>query len=115
MYWVDRSTGEIVSERDKNKPLWAYYEYLRGYGNGVIIETYIIGENPFCRIDFAYCVGDKYVNLKRDCHFKNHGVDRNNVRLCAITVPAKSDVLGYAKRKGLINGRSKRQISERGT
>lgn len=27
----------------------------------------------------------------------------------------KSDVLGYAKRKGLINGRSKRQISERGT
>ncbi len=26
----------------------------------------------------------------------------------------KSDVLGYAKRKGLINGRSKRQISERG-
>lgn len=21
MYWVDRSTGEIVSERDKNKPL----------------------------------------------------------------------------------------------
>ena len=25
----------------------------------------------------------------------------------------KSDVLGYAKRKGLINGRSKRQISER--
>ena len=26
-----------------------------------------------------------------------------------------SDVLGYAKRKGLINGRSKRQISERGT
>lgn len=28
---------------------------------------------------------------------------------------AKSDVLGYARRKGLINGRSKRQISERGT
>lgn len=27
----------------------------------------------------------------------------------------KSDVLGYARRKGLINGRSKRQISERGT
>lgn len=27
----------------------------------------------------------------------------------------KSDVLGYAKRKGLINGRSKRQIFERGT
>ena len=27
----------------------------------------------------------------------------------------KSDVLGYAKRKGLINGRGKRQISERGT
>lgn len=44
MYWVERSTGEIVSERDKNKPLWAYYEYLRGYGNGVIIESYIIGE-----------------------------------------------------------------------
>ena len=64
MYWVDRSTGEIVSERDKNKPLWAYYEYLRDYGNGVIIESYIIGENPFCRIDFAYCVGDKYANLK---------------------------------------------------
>ena len=69
MYWVDRSTGEIVSERDKNKPLWAYYEYLRGYWDGVVIENYIIGENPFFRIDFAYCVGDKYVNLKRDCHF----------------------------------------------
>ena len=40
-------------------------------------------------IDFAYCVGDKYVNLKRDCHFKNQGVDRNDVRLCAIIVPAK--------------------------
>lgn len=26
MYWVDRNTGEIVSEKDKNKPLWAYYE-----------------------------------------------------------------------------------------
>lgn len=71
MYWVDRSTGEIVSERDKNKPLCAYYEYLRGFGDGVIIETYIIGENPFCRIDFAYCVGGMYVNLKRDYHFKN--------------------------------------------
>lgn len=89
MYWVDRSTGEIVSERDKNKPLWAYYEYLKGYGDGVVIENYIIGENPFCRIDFAYCAGDKYVSLKRDCHFKNHGVDRNNVRLCAIIVPTK--------------------------
>lgn len=89
MYWVDRSTGEIVAERDKNKHLWAYYKYLRDYGNGVIIESYIIGENPLCRIDFAYCVGDKYVNLKRDCHFKNHGVDRNNVTLCAIIVPAK--------------------------
>lgn len=42
-----------------------------------------------CLIDFAHCVGDKYVNLKRDCHFKNHGVDRNDVRLCAIIVPAK--------------------------
>lgn len=30
-----------------------------------------------------------YVNLKRDYHFKNHGVDKNNVRLRAITVPAK--------------------------
>lgn len=40
MYWVDRSTGEIVSEKDKSKPLWAYYEYLRGYGDGVIIETW---------------------------------------------------------------------------
>lgn len=89
MYWVDRSTGEIVTERDKNKPLWAYYEYLRGYGDGVIIESYIIGENQFCRIDFAYCVGDKYVSLKRDCHFKKHGVDRNDVRLFAISVPAK--------------------------
>ena len=89
MYWVDRSTGEIVSEKDKSKPLWSYYEYLRGFGDGVIIETYIIGENPLCLIDFAYCVGDKYVNLKRDCHFKNHGVDRNNVRLCAIIVPTK--------------------------
>lgn len=57
--------------------------------DGVIIESYIIGENPLCRIDFSYCVGEKYVNLKRDYHFKNHGVDRNNVRLCAITVPAK--------------------------
>ena len=28
MYWVDRSTGEIVSERDKNKPLWVYYGYI---------------------------------------------------------------------------------------
>lgn len=89
MYWVDRNTGEIVSERDKNKPLCAYYEYLRDYGNGVIIESYIIRENPLCRIDFAYCVSNKYVDLKRDCHFKNHGVDRNNVRLCAIIVPAK--------------------------
>ena len=88
MYWVDRSTGEIVSERDKNKPLWAYYEYLRGYGGGVVIENYIIGENPFCRIDFAYCVGDKYVNLKRDCHFKNHGVDRKVGLLC-------EDEVGY--------------------
>lgn len=43
MYWVDRNTGEIVSERDKNKPLCAYYEYLRDYGDGVIIESYIIG------------------------------------------------------------------------
>ena len=43
MYWVDRNTGEIVSERDKNKPLWVYYEYLRGYGDGVVIENYIIG------------------------------------------------------------------------
>lgn len=103
MHWVDRSTGEIVSEKDKNKPLWAYYEYLRGYGNGVIIESYIIGENTFCRIDFAYCVGDKYVNLKRDCHFKNHGVDRNNVRLCAITVPAKEydeKIANLKKRRG---------------
>ena len=49
MYWVDRNTGEIVSERDKNKPLWAYYEYLRGYGDGVIIENYIIGENEYTR------------------------------------------------------------------
>lgn len=57
MYWVDRNTGEIVSERDKNKPLWVYYEYLRSYGDGVVIENYIIGENPFSRIDFAYCVG----------------------------------------------------------
>lgn len=89
MYWVDRNTGEIVSERDKSKPLWAYYEYLRGYGDGVIIETYIIGENPLCLIDFAHCVGEKYVSLKKEYHFKKHGVDRNNVRLCAISVPPK--------------------------
>ena len=89
MYWVDRSTGEIVSERDKNKPLWAYYEYQKGVMDGIVVETYIIGENPFCRIEFAHCVGEMYVNLKREYHFKKHGVDRNNVRLCAITVPAK--------------------------
>lgn len=89
MYWVDRSTGEIVSDRDKKKPLCAYYAYLKGYGDGVIIETYIIGENPFHQIDFAHCVGEMYVNLKREYHFKKHGVDRNNVRLDAISVPPK--------------------------
>lgn len=113
MYWVDRSTGEIVSERDKNKPLQAYYEYLRGYGNGVIIESYIIGENPFRRIDFAYCVGDKYVNLKRDYHFKKHGVDKNNVRLDAISVPPKEYDEKIAKLKRGVekrNGKNDRKI-----
>lgn len=113
MYWVDRSTGEIVSERDKNKPLWAYYEYLRGYGNGVIIESYIIGENPFRRIDFAYCVGDKYVNLKRDYHLKKHGVDKNNVRLDAISVPPKEYDEKIAKLKRGVekrNGKNDRKI-----
>lgn len=113
MYWVDRSTGEIVSERDKNKPLWAYYEYLKDYGDGVIIESYIIGENPFCRIDFAYCVGEMYVNLKRDYHFKNHGVDKNNVRLCAITVPAKEYDEKIVKLKRGVekrNGKNDRKI-----
>lgn len=38
MYCVDRNTGEIVSERDKNKPLWVYYEYLRGYVDEVVKE-----------------------------------------------------------------------------
>ena len=113
MYWVDRNTGEILSERDKNKPLWAYYEYLRGYGDGVIIENYIIGENPLCRIDFAYCVGDKYINLKRDCHFKNHGVDKNNVRLDAISVPPKEYDEKIAKLKRGVekrNGKNDRKI-----
>lgn len=89
MYWVDKSTGKIVSKRDKSRPLWAYYEYRRGSIDGVIIETYIIGDNPFRQIDFAHCVGGMYVNLKRDYHFKKHGVDRNNVRLHAISVPPK--------------------------
>lgn len=113
MYWVDRSTGEIVSERDKNKPLCAYYEYLRGFGDGVIIETYIIGENPFCRIDFAYCAGEMYVNLKRDYHFKKHGVDKNNVRLDAISVPPKEYDEKIAKLKRGVekrNGKNDRKI-----
>lgn len=85
MYWVDRSTGEIVSERDKNKHLWAYYEYLRDYGNGVIMNA------------LEEKTKEKTVKRKKNYYL------------------VKSDVLGYAKRKGLINGRSKRQISERGT
>lgn len=53
MYWVDRSTVEIVSEKDKNKPLWAYYEYLRDMDGGLCV--YI--RKPFKTFDFWKVVG----------------------------------------------------------
>ena len=72
-----------------SKPLQAYYAYIKGCGDGVVTEIYIIGDNPYHQIDFAHAVNEQYVNLKRDYHLKKYGVDRNNVTLHAIMVPPK--------------------------
>ena len=54
-----------------------------------------------------------YVNLKRDYHFKKHGVDKNNVRLDAISVPPKEYDEKRAKLKRGVekrNGKNDRKI-----
>ena len=55
------------------------------------------------------------MNRKEITLFLSHTLERTKLKRKKNYYLVKSDVLGYAKRKGLINGRSKRQISERGT
>ena len=79
MYYVDRFTMEIVTER--------YYEYREGVLDDIFIETYIVSYSPLQVINFAYRMEDpSMVSIERDTFFKEYGLPRNLV-LYAYTVP----------------------------
>lgn len=97
MYYVDRFSYELVTEKDSIAPPERYYEYIRGIDNSVIIESYIVSHNPLQKINFAYTVdelkfnipgsreGFRYVEEKRKNFFKEHNVEHPTI--CAYTVP----------------------------
>lgn len=87
MYYVDRFTMEIVTEKDEFSPPERYYEYREGVLDDIFIETYIVSYSPLQVINFAYRMDDpSMVSIERDMFFKEHGLPRNLV-LYAYTVP----------------------------
>ena len=87
MYYVDRFTMEIVTEKDEFAPPERYYEYREGVLDDIFIETYIVSYSPLQVINFAYRMEDpSMVSIERDTFFKEHGLPRNLV-LYAYTVP----------------------------
>lgn len=87
MYYVDRFTMEIVTEKDEFAPPERYYEYREGVLDDIFIETYIVSHSPLQVINFAYRMDDpSMVSIERDTFFKEYGLPRNLV-LYAYTVP----------------------------
>lgn len=87
MYYVDRFTMKIVTEKDEFAPPERYYEYREGVLDDIFIETYIVSYSPLQVINFAYRMDyPSMVSIERDTFFKEHGLPRNLI-LYAYTVP----------------------------
>lgn len=89
MYYVDVFANELVKEREVSAPPERYYEYVESPSEEVVIETYVVAENPLKLFEFAYSPSDPswLKTVQRSNHFKKHGVMKNDTRLCRYAVP----------------------------
>lgn len=89
--WVDTFKNEIVLEKEKNAPPERYYQYIKGVSDDIIIETYVVSEQPLMLLDFAHLASknmdDVYMTSIERKHFlREHGIS-SNARLYSYIVP----------------------------